>query len=60
MHQGLRPEEDGRFVGEEDNVDGESVNLTYAVRVTPAVVAHDPEVSHAKVIPGDAKSTDEM
>lgn len=60
IHQGLRPEEDGSFVGEEDNEDGESVNLTYAVRAVPAVVATDPEVSHAEAIPGDADTTEEM
>ena len=36
--QGLRPTGDGRFVKQEDGTDDESVRLTYALPVTPAVV----------------------
>lgn len=37
--QGLRPTEDGRFVGAEDHPDGQSVCLTYACACVPAALA---------------------
>lgn len=37
--QGLRPTEDGRFVGAEDHPDGQSVCLTYACACVPAAIA---------------------
>lgn len=37
--QGLRPTEDGRFVGAEDHPDGASVCLTYACACVPAAIA---------------------
>ncbi len=37
--QGLRPTEDGHFVGAEDHPDGQSVCLTYACSCVPAAVA---------------------
>lgn len=55
INQGLRPVEHGSFVGAEDNEDGESVNLTYAVKVEAAHVATDPEVKHAPVIDSESK-----
>ncbi len=58
IHQGLRPEEDGTFVGSEDHEDGVSVRLTYEVKAIPAHVAYDPEVSHATVSPGPDSTED--
>ncbi len=37
--QGLRPTEDGHFVGAEDHPDGQSVCLTYACACVPAALA---------------------
>lgn len=59
IHQGLRPEEDGEFVGSEDHADGVSVRLTYQVKAIPAHVAYDPEVSHATVAPEGQTSTED-
>lgn len=59
IHQGLRPEEDGHFVGEEKHEDGVSINLVYEVSVQPAHVATDPAVSHAEVSPDGSTSTED-
>lgn len=37
--QGLRPTEDGRFVGADEHPDGQSVCLTYAAKCVPAATA---------------------
>ncbi len=39
LRHGLRPTEDGHFVGAEDHPDGQSVCLTYACACVPAAVA---------------------
>jgi len=59
MNQGLRPAEDGGFVGAEDNADGVSLDLVYECQVVPAHVATDPEVSHATVPPAGETTTSE-
>ncbi len=43
IKQGLRPTEDGHFVGAEDHPDGQSVCLTYACACVPAAVASPEE-----------------
>lgn len=40
INQGLRPVEDGEFVGVETNKDGVSQDFTYQVKVVPAHVAN--------------------
>lgn len=59
INQGMRPTEDGHYVGQETNADGVSLDLTYECTVEPAHVATDPEVSHATVAPDGDTSTED-
>lgn len=52
ISQGLRPVEDGHFVGAEEHPDGQSVCLTYACACIPAAVA-TPEQSVVRVTVDD-------
>ncbi len=55
--QGLRPTEDGHFVGAEDHPDGQSVCLTYACAAVPAATA-TPEQSQVRVTVDDQHALD--
>jgi hypothetical protein len=59
INQGLRPEEDGRFVGQDENEDGVSIDLAYECSVQPAHVATDPEVKNATVATEGKTSTED-
>lgn len=51
ISQGLRPTEDKPTVSKSNHPDGASVILKYKIGVIPAVIAEDPEVANAKVVP---------
>lgn len=51
INQGLRPLDDGKFVGAEDHEDGASINLTYSVGVEAAAISDKFPVEHAFVHP---------
>ena len=59
ISQGMRPTEDGHFVGAEDHEDGVSVRLTYECSVEPAHVATDYDVAHAEVSTAGDTSTED-
>jgi len=50
ISQGLRPIGDVVFDDKTTNADGVSIDLTYSVEATAAVVATDPSVIHAEVV----------
>jgi hypothetical protein len=59
VNQGLRPDADVRFVGEEDHWDGVSVVLHYSVGAVPAAVATSFGLAHT-VIPSNGPTPEQL